>query len=71
MPRPRRPSRHTVLAPRFYTTDFDAMNDIDVSLVRMEWDSLIEELRRDTNREHFMRTPEFGRDFAALPAGAA
>jgi magnesium-protoporphyrin IX monomethyl ester (oxidative) cyclase len=57
----------TVLAPRFYTTDFDAMNDIDVSLVRTEWDSLIEELRRDTNREHFMRTPEFGQGFAALP----
>jgi magnesium-protoporphyrin IX monomethyl ester (oxidative) cyclase len=57
----------TVLAPRFYTTDFEAMNDIDVSLVRAEWDSLIEELRRDTNREHFMRTPEFGQDFAALP----
>jgi magnesium-protoporphyrin IX monomethyl ester (oxidative) cyclase len=57
----------TVLAPRFYTTDFDAMNEIDVSLVRTEWDSLIEELRRDTNREHFMRTPEFGQGFAALP----
>jgi magnesium-protoporphyrin IX monomethyl ester (oxidative) cyclase len=57
----------TVLAPRFYTTDFDAMNEIDVSLVRTEWDSLIDELRRDTNREHFQRTPEFGQDFAALP----
>jgi magnesium-protoporphyrin IX monomethyl ester (oxidative) cyclase len=43
------------------------MNEIDVSLVRTEWDSLIEELRRDTNREHFTRTPEFGQDFAALP----
>ena len=57
----------TVLAPRFYTTDFEAMNDIDVSLVRAEWDSLIDELRRDTNREHFTRTPEFGQGFAALP----
>jgi magnesium-protoporphyrin IX monomethyl ester (oxidative) cyclase len=57
----------TVLAPRFYTTDFDAMNKIDVSLVRAEWDGLIEELRRDTNREHFTRTPEFGSDKAALP----
>ncbi len=56
----------TVLAPRFYTTDFAAMNDIDVSLVRTEWDSLIDELRRDTNREHFTRTPEFGRDFPPL-----
>jgi magnesium-protoporphyrin IX monomethyl ester (oxidative) cyclase len=57
----------TVLAPRFYTTDFDAMNAIDVSLVRAEWDQLIEELGRDVNREHFMRTPEFGAGYAALP----
>jgi magnesium-protoporphyrin IX monomethyl ester (oxidative) cyclase len=57
----------TVLAPRFYTTDFDAMNRVDVSSVRAEWDQLIAELKRDTNREHFTRTPEFGRDMAALP----
>jgi magnesium-protoporphyrin IX monomethyl ester (oxidative) cyclase len=57
----------TVLAPRFYTTDFDAMNRIDVSPVRAEWDGLIDELRRDTNREHFTRTPEFRRDLADLP----
>jgi magnesium-protoporphyrin IX monomethyl ester (oxidative) cyclase len=57
----------TVLAPRFYTTDFDAMDKIDVSPVRAEWDELIEELRRDTNREHFVRSPEFKRDLASVP----
>jgi len=71
IPRPNattsRAQEDTVLAPRYYTTDFDAMNDIDVSLVRAEWDSLIDELRRDANREHFTRTPEFSREFAALP----
>jgi magnesium-protoporphyrin IX monomethyl ester (oxidative) cyclase len=59
--------RDTLLSPRFYTTDFDAMDRIDVGLVRTEFDGLIEELRRDTNREHFARTPEFGRDTAPLP----
>jgi len=57
----------TVLAPRFYTTDFDALDKIDVSPVRTEWDELIEELRRDTNRDHFVRSPEFKRDLASVP----
>jgi magnesium-protoporphyrin IX monomethyl ester (oxidative) cyclase len=59
--------RDTVLSPRFYTTDFDAMNRIDVSLVRAEWDGLIDELRRDTNKEHFTRPADFARDLATLP----
>jgi magnesium-protoporphyrin IX monomethyl ester (oxidative) cyclase len=57
----------TVLSPRFYTTDFDAMNRIDVSLVRAEWDGLIDELSRDTNKEHFTRSADFTKDIAALP----
>ena len=57
----------TVLAPRFYTTDFAAMDAIDVSPVRAEWDELMDELRRDTNRDHFTRTADFKRDLASLP----
>ena len=57
----------TVLSPRFYTTDFAAMERIDVSRVRGEWDGLIAELRADHNRGHFIRNGDFDRDLSTLP----
>jgi magnesium-protoporphyrin IX monomethyl ester (oxidative) cyclase len=57
----------TVLSPRFYTTDFVAMNRLDVNPVRAEWDALIEELRADTNRGHFIRTDAFNVDLDQMP----
>ncbi len=59
----------SVLSPRFYTTDFDAMDRLDVSSVRAEWDQLIAELRRDVNRDHFEPPEEFHRALAELPEG--
>ena len=56
----------TVLSPRFYTTDFVAMDRIDVSPVRAEWDGLIAELRADHNRGHFIRTDAFDVDLSAM-----
>jgi magnesium-protoporphyrin IX monomethyl ester (oxidative) cyclase len=57
----------TVLSPRFYTTDFVAMDRIDVSAVRAEWDALIAELRADHNRGHFIRTDAFDVDLSTMP----
>lgn len=49
----------TVLSPRFYTTDFSAMDALDVSSIREDWDELMAEFRRDPNKGHFVRTAVF------------
>ncbi|MDQ0315454.1 magnesium-protoporphyrin IX monomethyl ester (oxidative) cyclase [Amorphus orientalis] len=45
----------TVLSPRFYTTDFDALDRMNVEPVRREWDELLAEMRSDPNKDHFKR----------------
>lgn len=59
--------RETVLSPRFYTTDFDALDSIDVGPVRGEWDALIAEMVSDTNKNHFRRAEAFPDRLEDLP----
>ena len=59
--------RETVLSPRFYTTDFDALDSIDVEPVRAEWDALIAEMVSDTNKYHFRRAEAFPNRLEDLP----
>ena len=49
----------TLLTPRFYTTDFDEMDRLDVSPVRRDWDELIGRMKADPNRKHFRKTADW------------
>ena len=64
-----RAQEDTLLSPRFYTTDFDALDALDVSPVRAEWDALIAELAEDRNRSHFKREPDWADQIRELPEG--
>ncbi|HEY9615666.1 MAG TPA: magnesium-protoporphyrin IX monomethyl ester (oxidative) cyclase [Microcoleaceae cyanobacterium] len=53
------PAKETILTPRFYTTDFDAMAQMDISANEDELQAILEEFRVDYNRHHFVRNAEF------------
>jgi magnesium-protoporphyrin IX monomethyl ester (oxidative) cyclase len=56
--------QNTLLSPRFYTTDFEAMDRLDVEPMRAEWDAMMSEYEGDNNHDHFQRTPEFAQEVA-------
>lgn len=53
------PAKETLLTPRFYTTDFDEMARMDISVNEDELRAILEEFRVDYNRHHFVRDAEF------------
>ena len=65
----RRAEADTLLTPRFYRTDYGALDRIDLSSVRQDWEQLMAEFRRDNNRHHFERDAEFAAEVRELPPG--
>ncbi|MEB3267370.1 MAG: magnesium-protoporphyrin IX monomethyl ester (oxidative) cyclase [Leptolyngbya sp.] len=53
------PAQDTILTPRFYTTDFEEMSNMDISVNEDELQAILEEFRADYNRHHFVRDAEF------------
>ncbi len=56
----------TLLSPRFYSTDYKAMDRLDVEPVRAEWDALMLEYEGDNNHDHFQRDAAFADEARAL-----
>ncbi|MEM6939757.1 MAG: magnesium-protoporphyrin IX monomethyl ester (oxidative) cyclase [Pseudomonadota bacterium] len=51
--------QNTLLTPRFYTTNFDELDAIDVTPVRAEWDVLIDQMKSDPNKGHFKKNEDW------------
>jgi magnesium-protoporphyrin IX monomethyl ester (oxidative) cyclase len=52
-------SKETLLTPRFYTTNFKEISELDISSNKEEIEAIVEEFRIDYNRDHFIRDKEF------------
>jgi magnesium-protoporphyrin IX monomethyl ester (oxidative) cyclase len=63
----RKAEANTLLSPRFYKTDYAALERLDVGPVRAEWDQMIGEFKRDINRDHFERNAQFDAEVRTLP----
>ena len=59
---------NTLLSPKFYSTDYAAMDKLDVSPVRAEWDQMMREYEGDNNHDHFQRDAGFADEVKLLPA---
>nr|YP_010873199.1 Magnesium-protoporphyrin IX monomethyl ester cyclase [Nemalion vermiculare]WGV34337.1 Magnesium-protoporphyrin IX monomethyl ester cyclase [Nemalion vermiculare] len=58
--------KETLLTPRFYTTDFNEMAELDISKNQHEFEAILEEFRSDYNRHHFIRDEEFDQSWDEL-----
>uniref|UniRef100_UPI0028D03F24 Magnesium-protoporphyrin IX monomethyl ester [oxidative] cyclase n=1 Tax=Laurencia catarinensis TaxID=197326 RepID=UPI0028D03F24 len=59
-------TQETLLTPRFYTTDFNEMSNLDISLNTEEFEALLKEFRADYNKKHFIRDEEFNNSWNSL-----
>ncbi len=59
--------QEAMLTPRFYTTDFDQIDKLNIEHLRDEFDWIRNEFARDYNRNHFVRNEEFLANFDDMP----
>ncbi len=52
-------TEETLLTPRFYTADFDAIANMDISSQEEELKAMIAEMQTVCNRDHFLRDDDF------------
>ncbi|MFW6296425.1 MAG: magnesium-protoporphyrin IX monomethyl ester (oxidative) cyclase [Halothece sp.] len=57
------PVKETILTPRFYTTDYDQAAQLDLSSQEAEIQAVLQEMRNDYNRNHFVRDEEFNQSW--------
>ena len=63
-----RAKTENLISPRFYTTDYAAMDRIDMSPLRAEWDTMLAEYEGDNNHDHFTRDDDsFRAEIRTLP----
>ena len=62
-----RAKTENLISPRFYTTDYAAMDRLDVSTLRAEWDAMLAEYEGDNNHDHFKRDEAFASEVKPLP----
>jgi magnesium-protoporphyrin IX monomethyl ester (oxidative) cyclase len=63
-----RAQSESLISPRFYTTDYAAMDRLDMSPLRAEWDAMLAEYEGDNNHDHFQRDEEaFRAEMRELP----
>ena len=60
------PAEETILTPRFYTTDFEEMANMDISVNEDELRAILEEFRVDYNRHHFVRDEQFKKSWDSI-----
>ncbi len=58
--------KETILTPRFYTTDFEAMANMDITGNQSDYEAILQEFKADYNRRHFVRDKEFEQSWAHL-----
>ncbi len=63
----RKAEANTLLSPRFYKTDYAALERLNMDPVRDEWDRMMAEFKRDVNADHFERNAQFDAEVRRLP----